>query len=89
MIETSETCPPLEARPMKNTICLFDLDGTLCPEKQVCTRQFLYTGYPIELILHQHELNVLLELAETEKNTYRLHPQKYTYFCIAFVSNVL
>ncbi|TGO18680.1 hypothetical protein BTUL_0008g00640 [Botrytis tulipae] len=25
---------PLEKRPMKNTICLFDLDGTLCQEKQ-------------------------------------------------------
>ncbi|KAK9424048.1 putative Phosphomannomutase [Seiridium unicorne] len=25
---------PLQARPMKNRFCLFDLDGTLCPENQ-------------------------------------------------------
>lgn len=27
--------PPLEDRPIKNTICLFDVDGTLTPARQV------------------------------------------------------
>lgn len=29
------TFPPLEDRPIKNTICLFDVDGTLTPARQV------------------------------------------------------
>jgi len=37
MAEAGTTYLPLDARPMKDTICIFDLDGTLCPEKQVCT----------------------------------------------------
>lgn len=28
--------PPLEERPIKNTICLFDVDGTLTPARLVC-----------------------------------------------------
>lgn len=28
--------PPLEDRPLKNTICLFDVDGTLTPARRVC-----------------------------------------------------
>lgn len=27
--------PPLEDRPIKNTICLFDVDGTLTPARKV------------------------------------------------------
>lgn len=27
--------PPLEERPVKNTICLFDVDGTLTPARRV------------------------------------------------------
>ena len=27
--------PPLESRPIKNTICLFDVDGTLTPARGV------------------------------------------------------
>jgi len=27
--------PPLEERPLKNTICLFDVDGTLTPARLV------------------------------------------------------
>ena len=30
------TSPPLEERPLKNTICLFDVDGTLTPARLVC-----------------------------------------------------
>ena len=29
--------PPLEDRPLKNTICLFDVDGTLTPARLVRT----------------------------------------------------
>jgi hypothetical protein len=36
------TYPALEARLIKNTICLFDLDGTLTTEKQVCTKLNLF-----------------------------------------------
>lgn len=28
--------PTLDKRPIKNTICLFDVDGTLTPARQVC-----------------------------------------------------
>jgi hypothetical protein len=35
MIKAGNIFPPLEARSMDNTICLFDVDGTLNPEKQV------------------------------------------------------
>src|SRR5277367_5322425 len=28
--------PPLTERPIKNTICLFDVDGTLTPARRVC-----------------------------------------------------
>ncbi|EYE98318.1 phosphomannomutase [Aspergillus ruber CBS 135680] len=39
MADTKNNHLPLEARPMKNTICLFDLDGTLFPEKQVASQE--------------------------------------------------
>lgn len=29
------TYPPLEERPLKDTICLFDVDGTLTPARLV------------------------------------------------------
>jgi len=29
--------PPLTERPIKNTICLFDVDGTLSPARRVGT----------------------------------------------------
>ena len=32
---TAPTYPPLEDRPIKNTICLFDVDGTLTPARLV------------------------------------------------------
>ena len=28
--------PALDQRPVKNTICLFDVDGTLTPARRVC-----------------------------------------------------
>lgn len=31
----STSFPPLEDRPLKNTICLFDVDGTLTPARLV------------------------------------------------------
>lgn len=34
----SPSYPPLEDRPLKNTICLFDVDGTLTPARGVRTR---------------------------------------------------
>ena len=33
--EAASVYPPLEARPVKNTICLFDVDGTLTPARRV------------------------------------------------------
>lgn len=30
--------PALDQRPVKNTICLFDVDGTLTPARRVCIR---------------------------------------------------
>ena len=35
MAEAASVYPPLEARPIKNTICLFDVDGTLTPARLV------------------------------------------------------
>ena len=37
---SNDACPPIDARPMPNTICLFDLDGTLCPDKQASVTPF-------------------------------------------------
>ena len=36
--EAASVYPPLEARPVKNTICLFDVDGTLTPARRVIIR---------------------------------------------------
>ncbi|KAF3481677.1 phosphomannomutase [Arthroderma uncinatum] len=33
--------PPLESRPVKNTICLFDVDGTLTPARQAVSPEML------------------------------------------------
>ena len=35
MTEAASVYPPLEDRPIKNTICLFDVDGTLTPARRV------------------------------------------------------
>ena len=35
MTEAASVYPPLEARPIKNTICLFDVDKTLSPARGV------------------------------------------------------
>ena len=35
MAATQPEYPPLEDRPMKNTICLFDVDNTLTPARLV------------------------------------------------------
>jgi hypothetical protein len=32
---STATYPPLNERPIKNTICLFDVDGTLTPARRV------------------------------------------------------
>lgn len=37
----SPSYPPLEDRPLKNTICLFDVDGTLTPARGVRTKPAL------------------------------------------------
>lgn len=34
--EAASVYPALENRPVKNTICLFDVDGTLTPARRVC-----------------------------------------------------
>lgn len=35
--EAASVYPPLEQRSVKNTICLFDVDGTLTPARRVRT----------------------------------------------------
>lgn len=40
---TAPRFPPLEDRPIKNTICLFDVDGTLTPARLVSFFSFIYT----------------------------------------------
>ncbi|KAL6716291.1 Phosphomannomutase 1 [Lecanora helva] len=39
--EAASVYPPLEARPIKNTICLFDVDGTLTPARGAVTPEML------------------------------------------------
>ncbi len=36
MAAAGSVYPPLADRPVKNTICLFDVDGTLTPARRVC-----------------------------------------------------
>lgn len=36
MVAGGSVYPPLAERPVKNTICLFDVDGTLTPARRVC-----------------------------------------------------
>ena len=45
--EAASVYPPLEARPIKNTICLFDVDGTLTPARRVTCPKILYPAYKI------------------------------------------
>lgn len=35
MAQTASAYPPLDQRPIKNTVCLFDVDGTLTPARRV------------------------------------------------------
>jgi hypothetical protein len=35
--EAASVYPSLENRPLKGTVCLFDVDGTLTPARQVCS----------------------------------------------------
>jgi phosphomannomutase len=37
--------PPLNDRPIKNTICLFDVDGTLTPARRVGAPPFLRLAF--------------------------------------------
>lgn len=32
--------PPITERPVKDTICLFDVDGTLTPARRVCPASY-------------------------------------------------
>lgn len=41
MAEAGSIYPPLAERPIKNTICLFDVDGTLTPARQAANPQTL------------------------------------------------
>ena len=42
MAQAAGVYPPLEARPMKGTICLFDVDETLTPARGVRQISKLY-----------------------------------------------
>lgn len=39
--EAASVYPPLEGRPLKDTICLFDVDGTLTPARQSVSPEML------------------------------------------------
>ena len=41
MAEAGTVVPPLESRPLKNTICLFDVDETLTPARQHASAEML------------------------------------------------
>ncbi|MCJ1394357.1 Phosphomannomutase [Xylographa bjoerkii] len=41
MAEVASLIPPLEARPIKNTICLFDVDNTLTPARRSASPEML------------------------------------------------
>ncbi|KAF1984497.1 phosphomannomutase [Aulographum hederae CBS 113979] len=41
MAEAASVYPPLNARPIKNTICLFDVDGTLTPARRDVSPEML------------------------------------------------
>ncbi|KAI4202866.1 MAG: hypothetical protein LQ350_002237 [Teloschistes chrysophthalmus] len=41
MAQAASVYPPLEDRPVKNTICLFDVDGTLTPARQDVSPEML------------------------------------------------
>lgn len=43
MTDSAALFPPLPQRPIKNTICLFDVDGTLTPARRVCSLSSLNT----------------------------------------------
>lgn len=45
MAQGGSIFPPLEDRPVKDTICLFDVDGTLTPARQVCSLSFQALDY--------------------------------------------
>ena len=47
----SPSYPPLEDRPLKNTICLFDVDGTLTPARGVRNPQLVVQSVFLRLTL--------------------------------------
>ena len=53
MTEGGSIYPPLEDRPIKNTICLFDVDGTLTPARRVSFPSFhpLALRIPLDFFL--------------------------------------
>lgn len=44
--EASSVYPSLESRPIKGTICLFDVDGTLTPARRVRGSNILASPFP-------------------------------------------
>lgn len=42
MAQTAAAYPPLNERPIKNTICLFDVDGTLSLARQVTVLPLMF-----------------------------------------------
>jgi len=61
MTQIGSVYPPLEARPLKNTICLFDVDNTLGPARRVCTFP-IHTWPLVEPI---HDILPLLKFTES------------------------
>ena len=58
MTEVASLITPLEARPLKNTICLFDVDGTLTLARQVrCPSCYLpILSVSLLVVLSTHKL---------------------------------
>src|ERR1700722_13422187 len=68
MTQAGSVYPTFEARPMKNTICLFDVDNTLGPARRVCT-------FPIHAWHSTEPIHDILPLLQfTEKSAMKVSP---------------
>ena len=58
MAEAGFAVPPLNKRPVKNTVCLFDVDGTLTPARRVSLSSLSGPTYPNALDTSSSNLSI-------------------------------
>ena len=58
MAEAGSAVPPLNKRPVKNTVCLFDVDGTLTPARRVSLSSISGPVYPNTLDTSSNNLSI-------------------------------